>query len=231
MKQHTVDMVMTRGVVSVRPNATFKQIATLLAEHRISAVPVTDYQDRIIGIVSEADLLTAQATPEPRRFPWQRGSRTVSTVATDLMTTPAVTIGTGTDVTSAARLLAARNIKRVPVVDADNRLLGIVSRHDLVKVFTRPDDEIRAEIRDDVFLHALWIDPLTVDVGVAEGVVTLRGQLERRSLVPIAATLVQRVTGVVDVVNELSYALDDSKIGDGTTAQNVGILHGPYGLH
>lgn len=226
MKRHTVDTIMTRDVVSVRPNATFKQIATLLAEHDISAVPVTDYQDRIIGVVSEADLLTAQAQPEPRRFPWQRGNRTVKTVATDLMTTPAITIGTGTDITSAARLLANRGIKRVPVVDAENRLLGIVSRHDLVHVFTRADDEIKTEISEDVFLHALWIDPLAIDIRVAEGIVTLRGQVERRSLVPIAGTLCQRVTGVVDIVNELTYALDDSKASDGTRPQNVGIIHG-----
>jgi CBS domain-containing protein len=226
MKRHTVDLVMTREVVSVRPNATFKQIATTLAEHDISAVPVTDYQDRIIGIVSEADLLTARVQPEPRRFPWQRGNRTVKTVATDLMTTPAITVGTGTTITNAARLLAARGIKRVPVVDAENRLLGIVSRHDLVRVFTRPDDEIKTEISEDLFLHTLWIDPLTIDIRVAEGIVTLRGQVERRSLLPVAGTLCQRVNGVVDVVNELTYALDDSKVGDGTKPQNVGIIHG-----
>jgi CBS domain-containing protein len=226
MKRHTVDTIMTRDVVSVRPNATFKQIATLLAEHDISAVPVTDYQDRIIGIVSEADLLAQQTQPETHRFPWQRGTRTVKTVATDIMTTPAITVGVGTDITNAARLLANRGIKRVPVVDAENRLLGIVSRHDLVGAFARPDDEISGEIREDVFLHSLWIDPLAVNIRVADGVVTLRGQVERRSLVPIAGTLCQRVTGVVDVVNELSYALDDSKLGDGTKPQNVGIIHG-----
>lgn len=228
MKRHTVDSVMTRDVVSVRPNATFKQIATILAERDISAVPVTDYQDRIIGIVSEADLLAQQVQPETRRFPWQRGARTVKTVATEIMTTPAITIGLGTDITSAARLLANRGIKRVPVVDAENRLLGVVSRHDLVRVFARPDDEIADEIRDDVFLHSLWIDPLAVHIWVNGGVVTLRGQIERRSLVPIAGTLCQRVNGVVDVVNELSYALDDSKVGDGTQPQNVGVIHGQH---
>jgi len=215
-------------VVSVRPNATFKQIATVLAERDISAVPVTDYQDRIIGIVSEADLLAQQIQPETRRFPWQRGARTVRTVATEIMTSPAITIGAGTDITSVARLLANRGIKRVPVVDAENRLLGIVSRHDLVRVFARPDEEIAQEIRDDVFLHGLWVDPLAVDIRVAGGVVTLRGQIERRSMVPIAGTLCQRVNGVVDVVNELTYALDDSRLGDGTKPQNVGIIHGQH---
>lgn len=226
MKRHTVDTIMTRNVVSVRPNATFKQIATILAEHDISAVPVTDFQDRIIGVVSEADLLTQQTQPETRRFPWQRPGRNVATVASEIMTTPAITVGDKADITSVARLLANRGIKRVPVVDAENRLLGIVSRHDLVRVFTRPDDEITREIRRDMFEHALWVDPLTIDVRVGGGVVTLRGQVERRSLVPIAGTLCQRVTGVVDVVNELTYALDDSKVSDGTTPQNVGIIHG-----
>lgn len=97
-----------------------------------------------------------------------------------------------------------------------------------MRVFARPDNEIAKEIRDDVFLRSLWIDPLAVDIRVNGGVVTLRGQVERRSLVSIAGTLCQCVNGVVDVVDELSYALDDSKAGDGTKPQNVGIIHGQH---
>lgn len=210
MKRHTVDTVMTRDVVSVRPNASFKQIATLLAEHDISAVPVTDYQEQVIGIVSEVDLLAAQARPEIHRRPWQRSSRTVRTVATELMTSPAITVRAGTDITAAARLLADRDIHRAPVVDDDNRLVGIVSRHDLVRVFARPDEEIRSEIGQDVFRHTLSVDPHSLDIRVADGIVTLRGQLARSSLLAVAGTMCRQVDGVVDVVNELTYALDDS---------------------
>jgi CBS domain-containing protein len=234
MKRHTVESIMTRKVVSVRPDASFKRIATLLDENDVSAVPVTDYQGRIIGIVSEADLVAQQTRTEPRRSRWHRTDRrapAVATTATDLMTTPAITVGAGTEIVSAARVLAARNIKRVPVVDADNRLLGIVSRHDLVHVFVRPDEEIRQEVRDEVFRHALCVDPAAIETTVLDGVLTLRGQVERRSLVSIAAALCRRVDGVVDVVNRLTYAMDDTRIGDGTAPQNVGILHGPWGQH
>jgi CBS domain-containing protein len=107
------------------------------------------------------------------------------------------------------------------VVDTENRLLGIVSRHDLVRVFARPDGEISDEIYQDVVQHALCIDPLTLNVRVSGGVVTLRGQVQRRSLVPVVGTMCHQVNGVVDVVNELSYAVDDSN-------QNIGIIH-PFG--
>jgi CBS-domain-containing membrane protein len=235
MKRHTVDSIMTRDVVSVRPNASLKEIAARLAEHDISAVPVTDYGDRVVGVVSEADLVARQGGPARRRSRWHRvhlrPARQPAATATDLMTTPAITIGEGTEIIDVARLLVARDIKRVPVVDAENRLLGIVSRHDLVRVFVRPDDEIAKEVREEVLLHDLWIDPAGVQVTVLDGVVTLRGQVERRSLVPIVASLCHRVDGVVDVTNELTFAMDDTEVDDGTAPQNVGILHGPGQQH
>ncbi|HEX5407295.1 MAG TPA: CBS domain-containing protein [Pseudonocardiaceae bacterium] len=229
MKRHTVDSIMTRDVVAVRPDVSFKDIATLLADHDISAVPVTDFQDRIIGVVSEADLLAQLRTPPRRRMrrPWrQRRPQAVKTIVTDLMTTPAITVSPNTAIIDAVRLLSARNIKRVPVVDAEGRLLGIVSRHDLVRMFVRPDQEIETEILEDVLPHALCVDPRGIGVSVRDGVVTLAGQLERRSMVPIATSLCRYVDGVVDVVNNLTYDLDDSTVGDGMVAQNVGVLHG-----
>lgn len=229
MKRRTVGNLMTRDVVSVLPDTTFKQIATLLTQHHISAVPVTDGHNRVIGVVSEADLLR-RFQPPPGHWARRRTRKAEArTVATELMTTPAVTVGTATDVVTAAQLLNTRNIKRLPVVDAEGRLLGIVSRHDLVGVFVRPDNDIADEIRQDVVLRGMFVEPSQVDVRVHEGVVTLRGQLERASLVAILGALVRRVDGVVDVRNQLTYERDDTHFDDGTESQNVGILHGLWG--
>lgn len=152
MQRHTVDIVMTREVVSVYPNTSFEKIAELLSEHDISAVPVTDFQGRVIGIVSEADLIDTMADPPVHRRRRERRSpmRSAKTVAADLMTTPARTVAPATDITMAARLLTARKIKRLPVVDAEGCLVGIVSRHDLVRLFVRSDDAVKTEIEDDV---------------------------------------------------------------------------------
>jgi len=132
------------------------------------------------------------------------------------MSTPAKTVAPATDITMAARLLTARKIKRLPVVDAEGCLVGILSRHDLVRLFVRSDDAIKEEIDENILLRALCIDPVGIEVAVHEGVVTLMGQVERRSQVAVAATLVQRVTGVVDVTDRLTYAVDDSHLAHGT---------------
>ena len=128
------------------------------------------------------------------------------------MTSPAVTIGPDAGVAEAARLLHRHGIKRLPVVDPAGPLLGIVSRADLLKVFLRADADIAREVRQQVLRRAMWIDPDTVAVEVHDGVVTLAGQLERRSLIPIVVSLVRGLDGVVDVVDRLSFEFDDSTI-------------------
>jgi CBS-domain-containing membrane protein len=157
--------VMTQEVVTVDERASFKDVATLLAERRVTAVPVLDREGRVLGIVAEA-----------------------------------------------ARLLRRHGIKRMPVVDPAGPLLGIVSRADLLKVFLRSDADIAREIRQQVLARAMWMDPDTVTVEVRDGVVTLTGQLERRSLIPIAVSLAHGLDGVVDVVDRLTYELDDTPI-------------------
>ena len=128
------------------------------------------------------------------------------------MTSPAVTVGPDASVAEAARLLHRHGIKRLPVVDPPGPLLGIVSRADLLKVFLRSDADIAQEIRQQVLQRAMWMDPDTVGVDVRDGVVTLTGQLERRSLIPITLSLVRGLDGVVEVVDRLSFELDDTPI-------------------
>ena len=139
-------------------------------------------------------------------------AKAAGAIAAELMTTPAVTIGPDATVTEAARLLHRHGIKRLPVVDPAGPLLGIVSRADLLDVFLRSDAEIAQEVRQKVLVRAMWVNPDTVTVQVRDGIVTLSGQLERRSLIPIAVSLVYGIDGVVDVVDRLTFEVDDSPI-------------------
>jgi CBS-domain-containing membrane protein len=219
MGRHVRD-VMTQEVVTVDEHASFKEIATLIGERRVSAVPVLDREGRVLGIVSEADLVLKEEFPEGpaggRLFQGRRQredrAKAAGDTAAELMTAPAVTVGPDASVAEAARLLHRHGIKRLPVVDPAGPLLGIVSRADLLKVFLRSDADIAREVRQEVLLRAMWMDPDTVVVEVRDGVVTLTGQLERRSLVPITVSLVRGLDGVVDVVDWLTFELDDTPI-------------------
>ncbi len=212
--------VMTQEVVTVDEHASFKDVAMLIAERRVSAVPVLDREGRVLGIVSEADLVLKEeypeGPPEGRMFQSRRRriaqAKAAGDTAAELMTAPAVTIGPDASVAEAARLLHRHGIKRLPVVDPAGPLLGIVSRADLLKVFLRSDPDIAREIRQQVLRRAMWMDPDTVAIDVRDGVVTLTGQLERRSLIPITVSLVRGLDGVVDVVDRLTFELDDTPI-------------------
>ena len=169
-------------------------------------------------MVSEADLLAkvefADGADEPRLFEGRRHriarQKADGTVAGELMSAPVVTIGADVSVVEAAKLLEMAGVKRLPVVDSKGRLVGIVSRRDLLSVFLRSDSEIRTEIVDEVLDKLLWIDPLQVKVTVANGLVAMTGELECRSLASLAVQLAERVDGVVHVVNRLRYRHDDT---------------------
>jgi CBS domain-containing protein len=218
LKRPVVADVMTKDVVTAQTDASYKQIVETLTEHRISGLPVIDAAGGVVGVVSEADLLYKEefASPHqrPRRLTMRHKAaraKAASDTAGELMTTPAVTVPAQLRVGEAARILTRRGLKRLPVVDACNRLVGIVTRTDLLTVFLRGDDEIRDEIIDEVITGNLWEDPARIHVGVSDGVATLRGQLEIDTLVPIAVDLTASVPGVVDVINELTFS---RKAGD-----------------
>ncbi|KOG87850.1 CBS domain-containing protein [Streptomyces varsoviensis] len=224
MKHRLIDHVMNRDVITTTVDAPFKQVADLLARHAISGVPVVDRDDKVLGVLSETDLMYHQAAQEddaprpwyaPRRRPKStRAARTKAggRTAGDLMSSPAVTIGPRQTVAEAARTMAAHRVERLPVADEEGRLMGIVTRSDLLSVFRRADEEIRAEIVGEVLVRTLWLAPHTIDVSVREGVVTLTGKLQRRSEVPIAVRLAGRVDGVVSVTDRLGYQEDDSHL-------------------
>ncbi|TDB91373.1 CBS domain-containing protein [Actinomadura sp. 7K534] len=221
MKRRTVQDVMTGDVVTVTPQTPFAEIAEVLAEHRISALPVLDDAGRVAGIVTESDLLhkeeykAGDGGRRPLRALLRRDAQAEAKAAAvdarGLMTAPAVTVAPDAPTAEAARLLTAQGFKALPVVDGDGRLAGIVARRDLLRVFRRPDAEIRDEVVKGVLIKQLWHDPDMVGVRVENGVVHLTGRVETKSLIPVVVRLVGRVDGVVDVVDTLGYAHDDAQ--------------------
>ncbi|TMR35818.1 CBS domain-containing protein [Nonomuraea zeae] len=219
----TVADVMTDEVVSVAAATPFKDIAEALIAGGISAVPVLDDDNHVIGMVSEADLLRKEEfreqfyregyrPPLRARLRHPKGrQKAAGDTAAELMTSPAVVITPRSSVITAARLMDERDVKRLAVVDPYGRLQGIVSRRDLVKLFVRPDEEIAAEVCDDILGRALWVHAGGVEVEVSRGVVTLSGRLDRRTECGIACRMTARVNGVIDVVDQLTWKTDDSK--------------------
>ena len=204
MKHRMVSNVMTPAeqVVSVRPQTLFKEIVRLLEQHKISAVPVLDDGLRVIGIVSEADLLAREDVLEqPRRR--AELEKAAADTAAELMTSPAVRIGPGEDIVQAARIMEARKVKRLPVTDPQGRLLGIVSRRDLLRVFLRSDADLLADVVRVVDL--VGVTPGDLRIQVRAGVVHLSGELPYRRLAEVIGTLTRQIDGVVDVVNRLTY--------------------------
>jgi CBS domain-containing protein len=209
--------LMTTQVVTVRPATPFKEIVARLAEHRVSAMPVVDGAGRVLGVVSEADLLLKEEFPDPDQdMPlfWTRRRRlerekAAGSTARDLMSVALVSISPDATVVEAARRMHRANIKRLPVIGEGGRLVGIVSRSDLLKVFNRPDRSIRREIMDDVIVGEFTMDPDRFFIHVDDGVVVLQGRVERRSLIPYLIRAVQGVEGVVRVEDRLAYDIDD----------------------
>ena len=224
----TVSHVMTPGVVTVDALAPFKEVVRLMQEHRVSALPVVDTDGVLVGIVSEGDLILKEDPElgggghlfESRRHAKDR-SKAAGKSAYELMSTPVISVAPDASLGEAARKMHRAEVKRLPVVDAHGHLVGIVSRADLLRVFLREDAEIALEIRDDVIRRTLWIDPDTIRIVVREGVVTMQGQIERRSLLPILERLVASIEGVVAVDDRLSYVVDDTAPGDLPTPWSV----------
>jgi CBS domain-containing protein len=209
----TVADVMTREVVIAEPQTPFKDCLDLIRIHAVSALPVVSEDGSVLGIVSEADLLAREELRDarPARIPIGRSKSSARTAA-DVMTSPAITIAPTASVPEAARLMRKTHVKRLPVVDAYGRLIGIASRIDLLKTFMRSDESIRKDIADEVLRKTLFIDPKTVEVDVTDGLVRLGGQLETRSLANLVVRMVERVEGTVGVDSKLTYRFDDSKL-------------------
>ena len=204
--------VMSVSVTTVSPDDSLKQAATKMVDARVSGLPVLDESGKLVGIITEADFLQQEAD----RAEAGRGSllgalfdsnRKIEepVFVADAMTTNPVVIMPEASLSEAARVMATKGVKRLPVVDANGSLIGIVSRADVVSAFSRPDDVIEDEIREDVIRRILFLDPSEIDVEVSEGVVSLSGEIENQSDVRLLEELVRRLDGVVRVTNDLTW--------------------------
>ncbi len=213
----TVKDVMTTHVVAVRKAASYKDIAISLREHRVSAFPVLDDDNRVVGVVSEADLLAKEALVygsggRVAGVLHHRGqAKAAGITAEDLMSRPPVTIGRLALVTQAARLMYEKKVKRLPVVDEEGRLIGIVSRSDVLSVYSRPDSLIRREILDRVLLETLLVDPARFTVTVEAGIVTIEGTPETTMVGRDIIQEARHVEGVVAVRDRLTYPSGENR--------------------
>ncbi|MGW1159771.1 CBS domain-containing protein [Streptomyces sp. NPDC002519] len=207
---HIVSDVMTRNVVAVRRNAPFKEIVQTMGQWKVSALPVLEGDGRVVGVVSEADLLPKEEFHDHDLALYEQRERLAdiakagAATAEEGMSTPAITVHPDVTLAQAARIMAVRHVKRLPVVDDEDMLKGIVSRGDLLKVFLRPDDDIEEEVRRTVVSYLFPALSHTIHVNVHEGVVTLRGRVQDTALVSVAARLVRAVEGVVYVEPHLT---------------------------
>ena len=192
--------IMTTGVVTVRPDTPYREIAAIFREHEVSGFPVTAKDGTVIGVVSESDLLALAAGRQHRGH-----CADDQATAGDLMTHPAVTIGPHDLVQTAARVMHSRRLQRLPVVDPDGRLEGIVSRSDVLSVFRRSDEEIRREITQDLIADGFFTDPARLIVTVHNGIVTLEGEPGSAVLGAGIAGQVEHLEGVVAVRDRFVY--------------------------
>ena len=192
--------VMTEDVVSVHSSASFKELVRTLSVTGVGAVPVIDDDRHVLGVVSVSDLITRIVVP---------GAKSHAQTAAEVMTSPPITTSPTTHIIDAARLSSAQRARRLPVIDAENRLVGIVTRADLLRVFLRSDEEIRQHIRNDLLAADLGIDPSSISVLVIDGVVFLTGQVPLRSSHESLVAAVRQIAGVVAVHDQLNHLGDD----------------------
>jgi len=193
---------MTTDVITVSGETGIRDAARLMFRNRVSGLPVTTSDGTLAGIITEADFLRLEVER-------QEGSTELGETVGDVMSPGVVTTSPDTEIYDAAKMMTFQDIKRLPVVDDDARLLGIISRADIVSVFTRPDDVIEDEIREDLIRRVLFIDPDQMNVTVANGVVTFVGEVGTRNEARLLSELASRLDGVLHVESELAWRYDD----------------------
>lgn len=219
----TVRDVMASPVVTVRRETPLKDVARLLINNGVSGVPVVDDAGSVVGVVSEGDFLVKEqgaAEIHHRRLARLFGEssearaqleKVEARTAGEAMTSPAITVAPGSAIRDAAALMTRRSVNRLPVVD-DGRLVGIVTRADLLRAYLRSDTELERVVRDDVILRMMWLDPASFDITVRNGEARIVGSVERRSTAEIIEASVRMVPGIVAVHADLGWSTDDRDI-------------------
>jgi CBS domain-containing protein len=233
----TVRDVMTQSVKTVRPETPLKEVARLLLDTGISGVPVVGVEGTVLGVVSEADFLIKEqgaGAVRHRRLSSLLGEgaearsqldKLSASTAGQAMTVPAVTVPPTFAITDAAALMTSRRINRLPVVEED-RLVGIVTRADLLRAYLRTDEELVQTIRDDVLLRILWLDPAGFNVEVHNGEAVVTGTVERRSTAEIVAETIKLVPGIVNADVDVRWTLDDRNLAPAARSPEF-----PFGIH
>jgi len=210
----TVQDVMTTKVVALSKGADFKEIVSALHQYGVSACPVVDDSGRVLGVVSQADLLYKETEPDRPpallRLRWRLDEeyKAKAVTAGQLMTAPAVTIGPGSPVVDAARVMQGRQINRLPVVNPEGELIGIVSRADVLSVFERPDSEILDDVCKVIIGEEFQLDTAAFDVTVRSGIVTVGGHVDSRRTAGRLVSRIAHADGVVSVRNRLGFDTD-----------------------
>lgn len=210
--------LMTTDPLTATPEMLLKEAARLMVRNKVSGLPVIS-DGELVGIVTEGDFLRQEANrDQPYRFSlldalFGDGPSEPPAVeaVSEVMTEHVITITPEASIGEAARVMANQRVKRLPVVDANGTLVGIISRADVVNAFTKPDEVIEDEVREDIVRRLLFLDPSDVTVKVSDGVVTLAGEMENRTEAHLLEELTRRVEGVVRVNSELTFLVDDQK--------------------
>ena len=229
-----VSELMTENVITIGPEASIKDVAKILVSNGISGLPVCDFAGRVLGVISEGDILYKEHDPKEGHLSGPLGwivdgvptsandDKAKALTARKAMTSPAITIAPWESAAAAAQIMCERHVNRLPVVK-DEQLVGIVTRADLVRAFIRTDAEIESELKDDVLERTMWIDGGEVVSAVHEGRAVLSGRLDRRSDVDLLQRLVARIPGVVGVESTVTWNVDDTtRKGRRSMEQTVG---------
>lgn len=210
MKSCVRDVMATR-IVAVKKTASFKEMIVGMRKAQVSAFPVVDDQGRVIGVVSHADMLNKEADlatgpgPLASVLRFRDREKAAGVTAAELMTSPPVTAGPDTSLAEAARLMCDHRVKRLPVINATGRLIGIVSRADVLSVFTRPDADIHREATEEVIAESILVDSRLVAATVHDGIVTLTGRPENDQAARDLLEAVRHIDGVIAVRDQLTY--------------------------
>lgn len=212
--------VMSEDIMTITADAPLKEAAQVMVRSGVSGLPVVGDDRKVIGIITEADFVTAEANRS-----WGRQRRRLlanflgdskppnAKIVADVMTLEPHTIDSGCSVTEAARKMTDLRVKRLPVVLPDGTLCGIISRADVMGVFTRPDDALADEIEGGVAVDVLGLSPGDISASVVDGVAEVSGHVPSRSVARILDELASRVEGIVAVESSVTWTHDDTKPG------------------
>lgn len=219
MRHRQVRDVMMTEPVTATPATPVKSLVDMLVRQKVSAVPVVSAQGKVVGVVTETDLLKKeelQQDPDVGRLPHMgyRMRRAIATAETagELMTTHPATVRPDTTVAEAARLMELHQVACLPVVDDRGKPLGVVGPRDLLRVLLRPDAEIKLDIINQALAGYLGTNPVLVQVEVTDGVVRMTGELERKSMLSSVLPAVRAIDGVIEAEGEFTYAIDDIRV-------------------